>query len=192
MRGDTSTVDKHLARRAGPSPGFNRSGSGRPPGPGRGYAVDSLRLLPEVLPSAPGWLHVGHQESTCRLEARLGKTYEAITPELAAWIQQQHVFFVATAPLSGDGHVNTSPKGLDWTTKGIGTYWLAGLPPREPQFCRPIGGRRTPRASMGSQHSMSAMPGMSLKRRRHGMPTRTSWLPFRLRRSNPRPRGSLT
>ena len=43
----------------------------------------------------------------------MGKTYEAITPELAAWIQQQHVFFVATAPLSGDGHVNTSPEGLD-------------------------------------------------------------------------------
>lgn len=43
----------------------------------------------------------------------MGKTYEAITPDLAGWIQQQHVFFVATAPLSADGHVNTSPKGLD-------------------------------------------------------------------------------
>jgi hypothetical protein len=43
----------------------------------------------------------------------MGKTYETITPELAAWIEQQHVFFVATAPLAGDGHVNTSPKGLD-------------------------------------------------------------------------------
>jgi hypothetical protein len=43
----------------------------------------------------------------------MGKVYEDISPELAAWIAQQHVFFVATAPLSRDGHVNTSPKGLD-------------------------------------------------------------------------------
>jgi hypothetical protein len=43
----------------------------------------------------------------------MGKTYEAISPELTAWIEQQHVFFVATAPLSSDGLVNTSPKGLD-------------------------------------------------------------------------------
>jgi hypothetical protein len=43
----------------------------------------------------------------------MGKTYEAITPELAAWIGEQHVFFVASAPLSAQGHVNVSPKGLD-------------------------------------------------------------------------------
>jgi hypothetical protein len=36
-----------------------------------------------------------------------------ITPELAAFIQAQPVFFVATAPLSRAGHVNLSPKGLD-------------------------------------------------------------------------------
>jgi hypothetical protein len=43
----------------------------------------------------------------------MGHLYETITPELAAWISAQHVFFVATAPLSGSGHVNASPKGLD-------------------------------------------------------------------------------
>jgi len=43
----------------------------------------------------------------------MGKLYETLTPELASWIGQQHVFFVATAPLATDGHVNTSPKGLD-------------------------------------------------------------------------------
>jgi hypothetical protein len=43
----------------------------------------------------------------------MGKVFEDISPELAAWIAQQHVFFVATAPLSRRGHVNTSPKGLD-------------------------------------------------------------------------------
>jgi hypothetical protein len=43
----------------------------------------------------------------------MGKTVDAVTPELASFIEQQHVFFVATAPLAADGHVNLSPKGLD-------------------------------------------------------------------------------
>lgn len=36
-----------------------------------------------------------------------------ISAELADWISRQHLFFVATAPLDGDGHVNLSPKGHD-------------------------------------------------------------------------------
>ncbi len=43
----------------------------------------------------------------------MGKLYEAISAEHAAWIAQQHVFFVATAPAGSGGHVNVSPKGLD-------------------------------------------------------------------------------
>ena len=43
----------------------------------------------------------------------MGKVYDAITPELAEWLGRQAVFFVGTAPLSADGHVNVSPKGLD-------------------------------------------------------------------------------
>ena len=43
----------------------------------------------------------------------MGKLYEEIGPEIAAWVRQQHMFFVATAPLADDGHVNCSPKGLD-------------------------------------------------------------------------------
>lgn len=43
----------------------------------------------------------------------MGKLYEHITPEIATWIKQQHMFFVATAPLEATGHVNCSPKGLD-------------------------------------------------------------------------------
>ena len=43
----------------------------------------------------------------------MSKVYEQITDELAAWINQQHMFFVATAPLAASGHVNCSPKGLD-------------------------------------------------------------------------------
>ena len=41
------------------------------------------------------------------------KLHENITSELQAWIEQQHVFFVGTAPLNGEGHVNLSPKGHD-------------------------------------------------------------------------------
>jgi hypothetical protein len=43
----------------------------------------------------------------------MGDTYPGIDGPLAAFLATQHVFFVATAPLAGDGHVNLSPKGLD-------------------------------------------------------------------------------
>jgi Pyridoxamine 5'-phosphate oxidase len=36
-----------------------------------------------------------------------------ISPELRRWIEAQHMFFVASAPLAADGHVNVSPKGGD-------------------------------------------------------------------------------
>jgi Pyridoxamine 5'-phosphate oxidase len=45
----------------------------------------------------------------------MGKLYDAIDEKLAAWLERQHLFFVATAPLAEDGHVNVSPKGdLRW------------------------------------------------------------------------------
>ena len=43
----------------------------------------------------------------------MSKLRNYIDDELAAWIGRQHVFFVATAPLSKEGHVNCSPKGGD-------------------------------------------------------------------------------
>lgn len=43
----------------------------------------------------------------------MGKEYTEISERLQEWIKQQHVFFVATAPLSADGLINCSPKGLD-------------------------------------------------------------------------------
>lgn len=43
----------------------------------------------------------------------VGKLYDAIDDDLAEFIARQHVFFVATAPLAGDGFVNLSPKGQD-------------------------------------------------------------------------------
>ncbi len=43
----------------------------------------------------------------------MGKVFDAIDERMREWLQAQHMFFVATAPLSGDGLVNLSPKGLD-------------------------------------------------------------------------------
>jgi len=43
----------------------------------------------------------------------MGKFHDAIKPAHKEFIQQQHIFFVATAPLSAAGRVNVSPKGLD-------------------------------------------------------------------------------
>ena len=43
----------------------------------------------------------------------MGKIFMEIDDSLRAFVQRQHVFFVATAPTSIDGHVNCSPKGLD-------------------------------------------------------------------------------
>ncbi|MFI7024837.1 pyridoxamine 5'-phosphate oxidase family protein [Micromonospora sp. NPDC049900] len=42
----------------------------------------------------------------------MGKTYERIDGRLRDFIEAQPMFFTATAPLSGDGTVNLSPKGL--------------------------------------------------------------------------------
>lgn len=43
----------------------------------------------------------------------MAKVYQAIDETMSSWIQQQHIFFVATAPLSAEGLVNCSPKGLN-------------------------------------------------------------------------------
>jgi hypothetical protein len=43
----------------------------------------------------------------------MGKIFETISAEYQAFIERQPMFFVASAPLSGAGHVNLSPKGLD-------------------------------------------------------------------------------
>ena len=43
----------------------------------------------------------------------MAKTYDGISDDLAQWLRAQHLFFVATAPLNGDGHLNLSPRGLD-------------------------------------------------------------------------------
>lgn len=43
----------------------------------------------------------------------MGKFSDHIAAHHKAFIEEQHIFFVATAPLSADGRINLSPKGLD-------------------------------------------------------------------------------
>jgi hypothetical protein len=57
----------------------------------------------------------------------MGKIYEGITPRLRAFIEEQKVFFVASAPLAGDGHVNLSPKGREGTLAVLDEHTLTYL-----------------------------------------------------------------
>ncbi len=43
----------------------------------------------------------------------MGKFTENIRPQDRIFIERQKMFFTATAPLSADGHINLSPKGMD-------------------------------------------------------------------------------
>jgi len=43
----------------------------------------------------------------------MGREYESIDEKMASWIGEQKLFFVSTAPLSGEGLINCSPKGMD-------------------------------------------------------------------------------
>lgn len=43
----------------------------------------------------------------------MAKIYPEIDERLASWIAQQKLFFVSTAPLASNGHINCSPKGSD-------------------------------------------------------------------------------
>jgi hypothetical protein len=55
------------------------------------------------------------------------KLHESITPKLRRWIEAQHLFFVATAPLAGDGHINLSPRGTPGTFAVLDEHTVAWL-----------------------------------------------------------------
>jgi len=61
----------------------------------------------------------------------MGRTYPEIDEALAEWISKQPLFFVGSAPLAGDGHVNVSPKGP------IGTLRIAS--PTEVAYLDSVG-----------------------------------------------------
>src|SRR6202007_1845912 len=41
----------------------------------------------------------------------MGSIFDGVDDRLADWIARQPLFFVASAPLGADGHINASPKG---------------------------------------------------------------------------------
>jgi len=57
----------------------------------------------------------------------MSTVHERIDPRLRAFIERQHVFFVATAPTDPAGHVNVSPKGIGGTLAVIDDSTVAYL-----------------------------------------------------------------
>lgn len=57
----------------------------------------------------------------------MAKQYDEIDDKLRDWIDAQPMFFVATAPLTADGHVNVSPKGMDGTFAVLGPHTVGYL-----------------------------------------------------------------
>jgi Pyridoxamine 5'-phosphate oxidase len=57
----------------------------------------------------------------------VGQIYDQIDDQLRAWIDRQALYFVGTAPLSGDGHVNLSPKGPIGTLRVLDERTVAYL-----------------------------------------------------------------
>jgi hypothetical protein len=54
----------------------------------------------------------------------VGKVYDGIDDDLAAWLERQPLWFVGTAPLSPEGHINVSPRGHD-TFSVLGPHRVA-------------------------------------------------------------------
>jgi hypothetical protein len=57
----------------------------------------------------------------------MGKVYERIDEHQRAWIARQAMFFVGTAPLAGEGHVNVSPKGPIGSLRVLDDHTVAYL-----------------------------------------------------------------
>ena len=57
----------------------------------------------------------------------MSKVLEAIDGRLEAFLMEQPVFFVGTAPAGGEGHVNVSPKGLAGSFTVLGPHQVAYL-----------------------------------------------------------------
>jgi len=55
--------------------------------------------------------------------------FESIPDHLIPWMLDQQVFWVASAPLSKDGHINLSPKGLkgSFRVNNVNEVWYEDL-----------------------------------------------------------------
>ena len=71
----------------------------------------------------------------------MGKFFDSIPPNIIDFIQRQHLFWVATAPLSPDGTISCSPKGALGTFHVVNAnrVWyedLSGTGESHPRFVR--------------------------------------------------------
>jgi hypothetical protein len=57
----------------------------------------------------------------------VGKVFDGIDEQQRGWIAQQPLFFVGSAPLDGEGHVNVSPKGPIGTLRVLDDHTVAYL-----------------------------------------------------------------
>jgi len=59
----------------------------------------------------------------------MGQSYDEIPDNILEWIKKQEMFWVATCPLSADGHINVSPKGYKKTIHAISKnqFWWEDL-----------------------------------------------------------------
>src|SRR3954453_14106855 len=57
----------------------------------------------------------------------MAREHDAIDERWRDWIARQPMFFVGTAPLTGDGHVNVSPKGPGGTLRVLDERTVAYL-----------------------------------------------------------------
>ncbi len=81
--------------------------SGTPQHAGRGQKGRAWLAIRRAREMTVGNEWYNHEGGT------MSKLYDQITEELAAFITAQPLFFVGSAPLDPEGHVNLSPKGLD-------------------------------------------------------------------------------
>ena len=57
----------------------------------------------------------------------MANVYDGIDARLRQWISRQALFFVGTAPLGGDGHINVSPKGPIGSLRVLDEHTVAYL-----------------------------------------------------------------
>jgi len=57
----------------------------------------------------------------------MARVYDRIDEHHRAWIERQPMFFVGSAPLSADGHVNVSPKGPIGSLRVLDDHTVAYL-----------------------------------------------------------------
>jgi hypothetical protein len=96
----------------------------------------------------------------------MGKSYDGIPPALSHWIEQQRVFFVATAPLARDGLFNCCPKGMADVQGSAGALRIAsnGIPSHQKERTDT---RCSTCASAPPVRAVTAVPPRGRRRVRH-------------------------